>query len=57
MAAEALAHLEHPRIWELKDGPNPALLAEYLGWVASDDQRLESAVSSMQWYPQGFMDC
>lgn len=47
-------HMEFPDIWELKNGPNPDLLTEYLTWLASDDERLASGVAAMQWYPPGF---
>src|ERR1700712_2809081 len=48
------AHMDFPEVWKLKDGPNPGLLADYLGWVADDDERLASSVAAMQWYPPGF---
>lgn len=47
-------HMEYPGIWELGRSPNPELLADYLKWVVSDDERFASAVAGMQYFPPGF---
>ncbi len=44
----------YPDLWELKDKPDPGILSDYLDWVINNDERFESAVGAMQWYPPGF---
>ena len=45
--------MEFPEIWELAKGPNPELMAEFMEWLTADDERFQSAITSMQWIPVG----
>jgi hypothetical protein len=48
-------HMRYPGLWGLRHGPDKInLLGEYLQWIATDEERLTSAASAMQWYPPGF---
>jgi hypothetical protein len=54
MSSVLKPHMDYPEIWDLKDGPNPELLAKYLSWLTQDGARMESATADMQWLPVGF---
>lgn len=47
-------YMDYPGIWELRNGPNPELLADYLTWITENDDRFQAAADNMQWYPPGF---